>query len=61
MPFILKRNTVSRENLFHMAQGMVHLHAEIPRVKKSIAHRDIKSKNWLRTNSHVVSPILVFL
>ena len=51
----LKRNTISRENLFHMAQGMAlgmaYLHAEIPRVKPSIAHRDIKSKNILVKNN----------
>ena len=51
----LKRNTISFENLFHMAQGMAlgmaYLHAEIPRVKPSIAHRDIKSKNILVKNN----------
>ena len=51
----LKRNTISWENLFHMAQGMAfgmaYLHAEIPRVKPSIAHRDIKSKNILVKNN----------
>ena len=50
----LKRNTISGENLFHMAQGMAlgmaYLHAEISRVKPSIAHRDIKSKNILVKN-----------
>ena len=51
----LKRNTISLENVFHMAQGMAlgmaYLHAEIPRVKPSIAHRDIKSKNILVKNN----------
>jgi serine/threonine protein kinase len=51
----LKRSTISWENIFHMAQGMAHgmayLHAEIPRVKPSIAHRDIKSKNILVKNN----------
>ena len=51
----LKRNTINWENLFHMAQGMAlgmgYLHAEIPKVKPSIAHRDMKSKNILVKNN----------
>lgn len=51
----LKRNTINWENLFHMAHGMAlgmaYLHSEIPKVKPSIAHRDIKSKNILVKNN----------
>lgn len=51
----LKRNTISWENLFHMAKGMAlgvaYLHAKIPGMKPSIAHRDIKSKNILVKNN----------
>ena len=51
----LKRNLISWENLFHMARGMAlgmaYLHVEIPKIKPSIAHRDIKSKNILVKNN----------
>ena len=51
----LKQNTITWDNLCHMAEGMAlgmaYLHAEIPKQKPSIAHRDMKSKNVLVKNN----------